>query len=183
MKSAVPTGLKPANAPIEWATLADGILYTAQIPMKADGSFETGDIGVQTELTLQNLKQTVEAAGGTLADVTQVLVYLPHPEDFAGMNAVYSRVFPQPYPNRATVIAQLMVPGARIEIVAYAHVGGGRGRRAAAGAKARAKTRSKARSKASAKAAPKAGRKAAAKRAAKAAPKRASKARAKTAPK
>ena len=62
MKSAVPTGLKPANAPIEWATLADGILYTAQIPMKPDGSFETGDIWVQTELTLQNLKQTVEAA-------------------------------------------------------------------------------------------------------------------------
>ena len=141
MKSAVPTGLKAANAPIEWATLADGILYTAQIPMKPDGSFETGDIGAQTELTLQNLKQTVEAAGGTLADVAQVLVYLPHPEDFAGMNAVYSRVFPQPYPNRATVVAQLMVPGARIEIVAYAHIG----RRAAppARAKARTKTRRK----------------------------------------
>jgi hypothetical protein len=39
------------------------------------------------------------------------------------MNAVYGRFFPQPYPNRATIVAQLMVPGARIEIVAYAHVG------------------------------------------------------------
>jgi len=143
MKSAVRTGLKAANAPIEWATIADGILYTAQIPMKADGSFETGDIGVQTELTLQNLKQTVEAAGGTLADVAQVLVYLPHPEDFPGMNAVYSRYFPQPYPNRATIVAQLMVPGARIEIVAYAHIG----TRTAAKPKAKAVKRSAARPK------------------------------------
>ena len=123
MKSAVATGLKDATAPIEWATIADGILYTAQIPMKTDGSIETGDIGMQTELTLSNLKQTVEAAGGTLADVTQVLVYLPDPADFPGMNAVYQRRFPKPYPNRATVIARLMVAGARIEIVAYAHIG------------------------------------------------------------
>jgi enamine deaminase RidA (YjgF/YER057c/UK114 family) len=123
MKSAVATGLKAANAPIEWATIADGIVYTAQIPMKADGSIETGDIGVQTELTLRNLKQTVEAAGGTMADVAQVLVYLPDPADFPGMNAVYQRYFAKPYPNRATIVAKLMVAGARIEIVAYAHVG------------------------------------------------------------
>jgi hypothetical protein len=39
------------------------------------------------------------------------------------MNAVYARSFNKPYPNRATIIAQLMVPGARIEILAYAHIG------------------------------------------------------------
>ena len=123
MKAAVDTGLKAANAPIEWATIADGIVYTAQIPMKADGSVETGDITAQTELTLANLRQTVEAAGGTMTDVTQVLVYLPDPADFPGMNAVYQKHFPKPYPNRATIVARLMVPGARIEIVAYAHIG------------------------------------------------------------
>ena len=134
MKAAVATGLKAASSPIEWATVADGIVYTAQIPMKKDGSIETGDIGVQTELTLRNLKQTVEAAGGTMADVTQVLVYLPDPADFPGMNAVYQKHFPKPYPNRATIVARLMVPGARIEIVAYAHVG-----RPAAAARPKAK--------------------------------------------
>jgi len=96
---------------------------TAQIPLKADGSIESGDIRSQTRLTLENLKMTVAAAGGSLADVTQVLVYLPDPEDFPGMNEVYGQYFAKPYPNRATVVAQLMVPGARIEIVAYAHVG------------------------------------------------------------
>jgi enamine deaminase RidA (YjgF/YER057c/UK114 family) len=143
MKSAVATGLKAASAPIEWATVADGIVYTAQIPMKADGSIETGDIGVQTELTLRNLKQTVEAAGGTMADVTQVLVYLPDPADFPGMNAVYQKHFPKPYPNRATIVAQLMVAGARIEIVAYAHVGQKGATRPKAAAAARPATKAK----------------------------------------
>lgn len=123
MKRAVDTGLPGVGRPIEWATIADGILYTAQLPIRADGSFETGSIETQTRLTLANLKRTVEAAGATLDDVTQVLVYLPNPQDFAGMNAAYEGWFSRPYPNRAVLVSQLVVPGARIEIVAYAHVG------------------------------------------------------------
>jgi len=122
MKRTVKTGLPAPSAPIEWATIADGVFYTAQIPIKPDGSIETGDIGKQTTLTLDNLKKSLKAAGGTLADVAQVLIYLPDPADFPGMNAVYAKYFTPPYPNRATIVAQLMVPGAKIEIVAYAHI-------------------------------------------------------------
>jgi len=150
MREPVKTHLPAVSAPLEWATIADGILYTAQIPNREDGSIEQGDIGVQAELTLSNLRRTVEAAGGTMEDVTQVLVYLPDPADFPGMNAVYAKAFNKPYPNRATIIAKLMVPGARIEIVAYAHIG----RRAApkpAKAKAKRSARPKARKKAAAK--------------------------------
>jgi len=123
MKRALDTGLKAPCAPLEWATIADGIVYTSHIPLYPDGRLETGDIRAQTRATLDNLKRTVEAAGGTMADVTQVLVYLPDPADFPGMNEIYAAAFPKPHPNRATVVAQLLVPGARIEIVAYAHVG------------------------------------------------------------
>lgn len=118
----VKTGLPTPSAPIEWATLADGVFYTAQIPIKLDGKIETGDIATQATLTFDNLKRSLKAAGGTLADVAQVLIYLPDPADFPGMNAVYAKYFKAPYPNRATIVAQLMVPGARIEIVAYAHI-------------------------------------------------------------
>jgi 2-iminobutanoate/2-iminopropanoate deaminase len=124
MRKAVKSGLPTPSAPIEWATLGGNILYTAQIPIKADGSIETGDIRDQTRLTFNNLKQTVKAAGGSMADVAQVLVYLPDPKDFPGMNEVYGTYFEKPYPNRATIIAQLMVPGAKIEIVAYANIAG-----------------------------------------------------------
>jgi 2-iminobutanoate/2-iminopropanoate deaminase len=124
MKKVIKTHLPGEDAPIEWAVSADGILYTAQIPIRADGSIETGDIAKQADLTFTNLMRTLEAAGGSPADVTQVLVYLTRKEDFAGMNEVYRKHFSKPYPNRATVIvAGLMVPGAVIEIVAYAHLG------------------------------------------------------------
>jgi enamine deaminase RidA (YjgF/YER057c/UK114 family) len=125
MREVVDTGLPlDGSAPIEWAVRADGVLYTAHIPMREDGSIETGPIELQAEVTFANLERTLRAAGGSLADVTQVLVYLTDKAAFAGMNTAYRRWFSPPYPNRATVIvAGLMVPGAVIEIVAYAHLG------------------------------------------------------------
>lgn len=138
MRKAVKSGLPTPSAPIEWATMSRGILYTAQIPIKADGSIESGDISTQTRLTLENLRMTMKAAGGSMDDVTQVLIYLPDPKDFPGMNAVYGEYFRKPYPNRATIIAQLMVPGARIEIVAYAHIAARRAKTAVKKAPAKA---------------------------------------------
>lgn len=139
MRKPVKTHLPAVSSPLEWATTADGILYTAQIPNREDGSIETGDIRAQAELTLSNLRRTVEAAGGSMDDVTQVLVYLPDPSDFPGMNEIYAKAFKPPYPNRATIVAKLMVPGAKIEVVAYAHVG----KRGAAAARPKAKAKAK----------------------------------------
>ena len=126
MRQAVKTHLPSERVPIERAPTADGVLYTAQIPIREDGSIETGDITKQATLTLDNLRRTVEAAGGSMDDVTQVLVYLTSPDAFPGMNAVYEKYFRKPYPNRATLVAGLMVKGAQIEIVAYAHIGKGK---------------------------------------------------------
>lgn len=123
MKRAVETGLPKVGRPLEWATIANGVLYTTQLPIKADGSFDTGDIERQTELTLNNLQKTLEAAGGTMDDITQVIVYLSDARDFDAMNAVYARYFSEPYPNRATLIGNLVIPGVRVEMIAYAHIG------------------------------------------------------------
>jgi enamine deaminase RidA (YjgF/YER057c/UK114 family) len=122
MRTTIKTGLPNGSAPVEWATVSNGTLYTASIPIRADGSIETGDIAAQTRLTLGNLKQIVEAAGATMHDVTQVQVFLTEKAAFEGMNAVYREFFKAPYPNRATIVADLMVPGAKIEIIAHADV-------------------------------------------------------------
>ena len=124
MREVVETGIPPTKSPLEWAVSADGVLYTALIATKPDGSLDAGDITAQTTRTLDNLRQVVDAAGGTMADVNQVLIYLTDAADAPAMNAVYRTYFDQPFPNRATVvISALLAPGAIIEIVAYAHIG------------------------------------------------------------
>jgi enamine deaminase RidA (YjgF/YER057c/UK114 family) len=124
MREAVETGIPAPKSPLEWAVRADGVLYTALIATNPDGSQETGDITVQTTRTLDNLRIVLDAAGGGMADVTQVQIYLIDGADAAAMNEVYRTYFEQPYPNRATVVvAALLVPGANIEIVVHAHIG------------------------------------------------------------
>ncbi|MCY1559015.1 hypothetical protein D9M68_960050 [compost metagenome] len=52
--------------------------------------------------------------------MVQVLFTLLEADDVPVVDALYGEFFAPPYPNRSTVIAKaLVVPGMRIEIVAY----------------------------------------------------------------
>ena len=99
MRTPVKTHLPNEDAPIEWAVTADGVLYTAHVPLRADGSIETGPIELQAELTFDNLKRTLEAAGGTLDDVTQVLIYLTDPGGVPGHERGLSPLLRQALPE------------------------------------------------------------------------------------
>lgn len=121
MKTVLDTGLARVTAPFSWATVGHGILFTAQVPFDDAGQLLGTDIREQTAQCLRNLARTLAAAGATTDDVTQVVVFLTHPEDVAGMNEVYREHFAPPYPNRATVVvAELTVRGMRVEMLAYA---------------------------------------------------------------
>lgn len=123
MREIVDTGLPLTSAPIEWATKAGGALYTSHIPILENGEIEQGDISTQTHVIMRNLLTSVEAAGGSMEDVTQVLIYLTNPDDFTAFNDVYQSYFSPPYPNRATVVvAGFLAPHMVIEIVAYAYI-------------------------------------------------------------
>ncbi|EYS84943.1 endoribonuclease L-PSP [Cupriavidus sp. SK-4] len=120
MKQVIETGLPTPAQPFSWATQAAGLLFTAHGPVRPDGSVDTGDIARQARLTFENLKLAAEAAGADLNDVVQVLITLLEADDVPVVDAVYREFFAPPYPNRSTVIAKaLVVPGMRIEIVAY----------------------------------------------------------------
>ena len=121
MRQAVHTGLPPEPAPFSHAVIANGLLFTAHLPIRADGSAETGSATAQTELALSNLQQAVEAACATLDDIAQVILYITRIEDKPAIDEVYARYFRRPYPSRAcVVVAGLVVPGTRIEVLAYA---------------------------------------------------------------
>jgi enamine deaminase RidA (YjgF/YER057c/UK114 family) len=123
VKEVVETGLPPLAQPFSWAVKARGLLFTAHGPVRADGSIDTGAIEDQARLTFGNLQRAVAAAGGSLEDVTQVLIYMTDVKDMPQIDRVYREFFAPPCPNRSSMgVSGLVVPGMKIEIVAYAAI-------------------------------------------------------------
>jgi enamine deaminase RidA (YjgF/YER057c/UK114 family) len=123
MKEVIDVGLPPLKQPFSWAVKAAGLLFTAHGPVRTDGSIDTGLIEAQARLTFANLRRAVVAAGGGLQDVTQVLIYMTDVKDMPAIDAVYREFFEAPYPNRSSMgVSGLVVPGMKIEIVAYAAI-------------------------------------------------------------
>jgi len=121
MISIVKTDLYNSPSPLEWATIGNGILFTAQIPINKEGQVVEGGIEAQTRQTLENLKHTLECAEASLSDVTQVLIYVTDKKFLPIVNAVYAEYFHPPYPNRAAmVISGLARDEMLVEMIAYA---------------------------------------------------------------
>jgi 2-iminobutanoate/2-iminopropanoate deaminase len=78
----------------------------------------------QTRQALHNCLAIVEAGGGTLADVVQVLVLLANPADFAAMNEEYAKVFAAEPPARAVTKLGVELPNVLVSIMMTAHVEG-----------------------------------------------------------
>lgn len=121
MKQVIHTGLPALAQPFSWAVHAGGMVFTTHGPVKSDGRMELGPVELQARLSLNNLQQALQAAGGDLVDVAQVLIYLTDIADLPNVDAVYREFFEAPYPNRSAVaVTALAVPGMRIELVVYA---------------------------------------------------------------
>ncbi len=99
----------------------DTIYLSGEIPLKADGTFETGDTGAQTLQTMQNLGRTLQKNGCSFDDVVKVTVYLKSMEDYQAMNAVYRTFFTGSYPARECVGGLEIAFGSDLEISAIAY--------------------------------------------------------------
>jgi 2-iminobutanoate/2-iminopropanoate deaminase len=125
MFEAIDIGSDPHDAPVSEVVRAGNFVWSVHVSEDpVNGDLVLGDIETQTRRTLQNLDISIRAAGGTLADVVQVQVFLVEKTDSAGMNKVYAEFFKEPYPVRATVVVkELLSQGLRIEILAHAVLG------------------------------------------------------------
>jgi 2-iminobutanoate/2-iminopropanoate deaminase len=79
-----------------------------------------GTVEEETERTLQNIGAVLDAAGASFADVVKTTVFLVDIDDFAAMNGVYARFFPDPPPARSTVEVAALPKGFKVEIEAIA---------------------------------------------------------------
>lgn len=93
------------------------VYLSGQIPLDpATGDLLAGDIRAEIERAFANLKAVCEAAGGSLAHLVKLNVYLTDLGHFAEVNAVMSGLFSQPYPARAAVGVAQLPRGARVEV-------------------------------------------------------------------
>ncbi|MEC7378522.1 MAG: RidA family protein [Pseudomonadota bacterium] len=119
----VATALPRSKAPLEWAVTANGILFTAQIPIDASGQVVAGGIEAQARQTMENLKHTLECAGGGMASLTQALIFVTDRDHLAVVNPIYAEYVAEPFPNRAAIIVSGFArEDMLVEIVAYAVV-------------------------------------------------------------
>ena len=120
---AIVTDKAPAAVgPYSAATKAGNCIHVSgQLPVDpATGEFAGDDIASQTRQSLTNVKNVLEAAGATMADVAETTVLLDSIADFGAMNEVYAEFFAAPYPARAAFEVAALPKGAKVEIKAVA---------------------------------------------------------------
>ena len=125
MKQIVATDRAPkAIGPYSQAVIHNGIAYlSGQIPLDpSTGQMVDGDIAVQTERVLENLRAVLEACGSSFGQVLKTTVFLKDMGEFPRMNEVYARYFTENPPARATVEAARLPRDVRVELEAIAAV-------------------------------------------------------------
>ena len=102
--------------------VGDTMYLSGQVPLDpVTGELIDGDIDAMARRIFDNLAAVMAAAGGSLADIVKLTIYLVDLKDFAKVNAVMAEYFQEPYPSRATVAIAGLPKGAPVEVEAIAH--------------------------------------------------------------
>jgi len=120
--------IKPAKSPAavgpynHAVRIGDLLFCAGQIPIEpATGNLISGDIKVQTERVLENVRAILDDQKLTFANVVKSTVFLTDLVNFAGMNEVYSKYFTENFPARSTIQVAGLPKGASVEIEVIAH--------------------------------------------------------------
>lgn len=99
-------------------TGSDGatVYFSGQIPLVPETmEMIEGDFAEQTRQVFRNLSAVAEAAGGSLADIVKVNLFLTDLSNFVTVNEVMAEFFLEPYPARAAVGLSELPKGALVE--------------------------------------------------------------------
>lgn len=74
--------------------------------------------GIEAQITqvFENLKAVCEAAGGSMADIAKLNIFLTDLAHFALVNETMARYFSEPYPARAAIGVAALPRGALVEM-------------------------------------------------------------------
>jgi reactive intermediate/imine deaminase len=101
------------------------VYLSGQIPLIPETmELVEGDMQAQIRRVFDNLSAVAEAAGGSLADVAKLNVFLQDLGHFAIVNEVMAEYFQAPYPARAAVGVAALPRGSQVEMDAVMELGG-----------------------------------------------------------
>lgn len=108
------TIISTPNAPAAIGTysqavkVGDTIYLSGQIGLDPDSMQLVDGVEAQIHQVFKNLSAVCDAAGGSLADIVKLNVFLTDLAHFAKVNEIMGQYFQQPYPARAAVgVSQL----------------------------------------------------------------------------
>jgi 2-iminobutanoate/2-iminopropanoate deaminase len=107
-----------AIGPYSQAIVAGELVFTSgQIPLDPQTQqIVQGDARAQAERVMENLSAVLAASGASFAGVVKATIYLTDLSDFAAVNEVYGKRFPNAPPARSTVQVAALPKGVRVEI-------------------------------------------------------------------
>ena len=119
MKNIIQTSNAPAAlGPYSQAVEINGTLYiSGQVPIDPEtGKVVESDITVQTEQVMKNIAAILEDAGYSFSEVVKSTCLLSDMKNFAAMNEVYARYYPENPPARAAFAVKELPLNVMVEI-------------------------------------------------------------------
>ncbi len=99
------------------------VYVSGQIPLNPKSmQLEDASMEAQIRRVFDNLSAVARAAGGTLADVVKLNVFLTDLTYFSVVNEIMAQYFEPPYPARAAIGVASLPKGAEIEMDAVLHI-------------------------------------------------------------
>jgi 2-iminobutanoate/2-iminopropanoate deaminase len=120
----------PEPAPGRWSNclVVNGVAYVSgMIARGKDGRIVDGDEYEQAKLIFAKIKHLIEAAGGGMADVVKVTIFVTDIRQREKVWRARQEVFTGDFPASTLVqVAALAEPSVKVEIEAVAHLGAGK---------------------------------------------------------
>jgi reactive intermediate/imine deaminase len=116
--SAAPAAVGPYSQAIE-APPGKTVYLSGQIGLiPGTGEMVSNDFEAQVRQSFSNMTAVIEAAGGSLASIVKLTLFLTDLSQFGTVNSIMGELIPQPYPARSTVGVASLPKGGQFEVEA-----------------------------------------------------------------
>jgi len=115
---AAPAAVGPYSQAVS-VTAGKTVYLSGQIGLEpGTGELVSENFDAQVRQAFANMTEVIRAAGGTLAQVAKLTLFLTDLERFAAANAIMAELMPEPFPARSTIGVAALPKGAQFEVEA-----------------------------------------------------------------